>query len=617
MLFTKRKPNFSICPKTGKPMQPDQSTKKEHSKYSWVRWIFPVIGLLSLVWFLIRVLPKPSRAAYPCQRVAMPLASGFVVWLLGAIGSAVAYKKAKQRLYQCRYLAAAACIIVSILMLWLPLSITDSKPTLAQLPPPNSPMGEAKGIHPGRVVWIHDPNATDWEGVGNGHWWESDHTNQQVVDKMLARAIRGLTGEPTVAAAWDALFRHFNQSQGKGDVGYQPGEKIMIKVNLVGCIAWYEPWDSVDDTTWNMFWNYDYMNTSPQMMLALLKQLVNEVGVNQEDISIGDTLCNFPNEYYNMLHPMFPNVHYLDYEADDPDCEGRTAINKNSGVYIFWSGPDQSGNSKYEQVPTCYTDAEYVINMANLKSHDSNAGVTLCGKNHYGSLCRGPTNLSPQSGYYDLHESLPAAVSGIGHYRALVDLMGHSHIGGKTVLYLIDGLYAGRHPYDHQPTKWQNCPPYDEIGPDWTSCIFASQDPVAIDSVGLDFLWAEWGSFMSGTTDYLSEAAEANDPLSGTFYDPDHYGNVTRLDSLGVFEHWNNETDKQYSRNLGTGDGIELIRGYSDIENNEYGLDAVASNWLRDDCGNENNWCDGADIDFSSTVNMIDFVSFAQHWLDD
>ena len=31
---------------------------------------FPVIGTLSLIWFLVRVIPKPSRAAYPCMRAA-------------------------------------------------------------------------------------------------------------------------------------------------------------------------------------------------------------------------------------------------------------------------------------------------------------------------------------------------------------------------------------------------------------------------------------------------------------------------------------------------------------------------------------------------------------------
>jgi hypothetical protein len=37
------------------------------------------------------------------------------------------------------------------------------------------------------------------------------------------------------------------------------------------------------------------------------------------------------------------------------------------------------------------------------------------------------------------------------------------------------------------------------------------------------------------------------------------------LQSLGVHEHWNNSTDKQYSRNLGTGAGIELVRLQSSV----------------------------------------------------
>jgi hypothetical protein len=63
-----------------------------------------------------------------------------------------------------------------------------------------------------------------------------------------------------------------------------------------------------------------------------------------------------------------------------------------------------------------------------------------------------------------------------------------------------------------------------------------------------------------GAEDYLHEAALAHAPPSGTFYDPNHAGEVTRLASLGVHEHWNNPIDKQYSRNLGADEGIELIR---------------------------------------------------------
>jgi len=91
--------------------------------------------------------------------------------------------------------------------------------------------------------------------------------------------------------------------------------------------------------------------------------------------------------------------------------------------------------------------------------------------------------------------------------------------------------------------------------------LFASQDPVAIDSVGHDFLAAEWLDYprMPGADDYLHEAALANDPPSGTFYDPNHATNTSRLASLGVHEHWNNATERKYSRNLGMKEGIDLV----------------------------------------------------------
>lgn len=40
-----------------------------------------------------------------------------------------------------------------------------------------SPIGEGKGIFPGRVVWAHDPKAAAWPGPGDGHWWEDKYTD--------------------------------------------------------------------------------------------------------------------------------------------------------------------------------------------------------------------------------------------------------------------------------------------------------------------------------------------------------------------------------------------------------------------------------------------------------
>jgi len=76
--------------------------------------IFIVIGLASLAWFLIRVIPKPSRASYPCQRAAFPLASSFIAWLTGTAISMFTLKKAKEKLVLSRFLPAALLLTVAL-----------------------------------------------------------------------------------------------------------------------------------------------------------------------------------------------------------------------------------------------------------------------------------------------------------------------------------------------------------------------------------------------------------------------------------------------------------------------------------------------------------------------
>ena len=202
------------CPSTRRP--------RDGWKYRLMRFILPIAGLASLVWFLIRVIPKPSRALYPCQRVAFPLASGFVAWLLGLTASAAAFKKARLNLSRRRYALAMVCIALSVGAVWVAISATSEKPAMAQPQAANSPMGVGKGIHPGRVVWVHDPEATNWQGPGNGHPWQDEQTNPAVCRRMMSSAIRSLTGESTDAKAWDALFRHQNKARGSGLCPFRP-----------------------------------------------------------------------------------------------------------------------------------------------------------------------------------------------------------------------------------------------------------------------------------------------------------------------------------------------------------------------------------------------------------
>jgi hypothetical protein len=156
---------------------------------------------------------------------------------------------------------------------------------------------------------------------------------------------------------------------------------------------------------------------------------------------------------------------------------------------------------------------------------------------------------------------------GYGLYRTQVDLMGHEILGKKNLVYLMDALWGTDHELN-PPTKWQSAP----FNNDWTSSVLASLDPVAIESVGYDFVRTEFtkerypSSYenvvdviqMEGVCDYLRQAADSANWPEGIQYDPENDGII--LASLGAHEHWNNPTDKEYSRNLKTGDGIELIK---------------------------------------------------------
>ena len=152
---------------------------------------------------------------------------------------------------------------------------------------------------------------------------------------------------------------------------------------------------------------------------------------------------------------------------------------------------------------------------------------------------------------------------GYGKYRIFVDFIGHKDLGGKVVLYLFDALWSSTN-YGDPPWKWRMAP----FNNHYPASIFVSQDPVAIESVGFDFLYAEFyignpsgNAFphYSGVDDFLHQAADSLNWPSDIKYDPENDGTFLPR-SMGVHEHWNNATDMKYTRNLGTGFGIELVK---------------------------------------------------------
>jgi Domain of unknown function (DUF362) len=401
--------------------------------------------------------------------------------------------------------------------------------------PPNSPMGIAKGIFPGRVVWVRDSAATPWKGdINTDHWWNSGTgVNQEAVDRMMSRSLQALTGATTDTQAWKKLFTHFNSTHQRGAAGYQAGEMIALKINCNNAYAGYGD-------------NDNQIDASPQAVLAMLRQLVNRAGVPQKNIVVCEAIRVTPDHLYQPCHAEFPDVLWMDSKGDGANGRQPVVWHKNAFATSITEN-NQVGTS----IPELMFQATYIINQSLLKGHPT-CGVTMTAKNHYGSI-----NGRDHKYYINTWQHQ------MGIYNPFVDLIGANHLGGKTILFMIDALFGTRDANDpviEQFAGWKNL-----FGGEWSASFFMSQDPVAIDSVGYDFLRSEFGTFLASShghghevnaDNYLHEAARADSPPSGTDYQPDG----VRLASLGVHEHWNNAKDKQYSRNLSAdGKGIELV----------------------------------------------------------
>ncbi len=279
-----------------------------------------------------------------------------------------------------------------------------------------------------RVVWITDPRAA--QGWRN-HSWE-EKVDQAVANQMVEEALRALTGQSSAAQAWTWLFQHHNAD----GHDYRPGEKIAIKINF--------------NNRHNYEQNY---NPSIQVIRALLRTLIDLKGVRQEDVIVYDTSRPFVDYQIDGIRRYYPQVVLNPDHPNGPDSYGCTG---------------SSESVRGAALGQTLADATYLINMPLLRTHSA-AGVTLSFKNHLGSTCQ------PRNFHGAFFNTSPET-------NSLVELNSHPYIRDKTILILADAIYglrAGGPSGD--PDGSNGIKPYP-------NSIFASQDPVAIDSVMADYL---------------------------------------------------------------------------------------------------------------------------------
>ena len=375
---------------------------------------------------------------------------------------------------------------------------------------PNKPVGEGRGIHPGRVAWIHAPGVATWDGH-TGLWVEDRWNSQQKADGMVGEAIVQLTGEKTAKKGWQALFRQFNKTHGRGSRGYQRGETIAVKLNLNNALTHR---DTIE------------LNSSPFTTLALVRSMVNDGGIRQQDIVLCEPSRAITDSIYNKVHREFPQIRFVDNIGGD----GREKCEYYPDMITY-----SADNGKLARgLAKCIVDADYLINSALLKTHVG-PGVTLTAKNWYGATDialewrkNGHNNFSQDKRY------------GKPSYKTFVDFMAHKHLGQKTLLFLIDGTYGSRDVNGAPAPKWQK-PPFNN---EWCCSIIVSQDEVACDAVAMDLIISEWPEYgsLSYCDEYLLEAASIPQTPSGTAYKQD--GKPLEK-PLGLLEHCDRERNYQ------------------------------------------------------------------------
>jgi hypothetical protein len=120
-----------------------------------------------------------------------------------------------------------------------------AQPIAPSLLAANQPMGVAKGVFPGRVVWVHDPNAVNQDCVPDaaGHaWFLPENNRQTVIDGLVSTALRSLTGDFPVPQCHPRKGRgqlrarredlHQNQRDQRVDREFQSGRSDPFRLHL-------------------------------------------------------------------------------------------------------------------------------------------------------------------------------------------------------------------------------------------------------------------------------------------------------------------------------------------------------------------------------------------------
>jgi hypothetical protein len=426
---------------------------KPMDKKTSMKLAFIFAGLVSTVWFLIRVIPKPQRAMYPCMRAAAPIMSSFVIWTLSVLGMMFAFRKAKSSFANSKFMFSAMFAVAFFISAVIFINQGGAKvfANLGSSREVLAPIGTPKGIFPGRVAWVYNKDAAKWTGAGN--FWASGVNNQTEYNAAFTQGIRIVSGGTDDASSWDKMFKWFNNSHGRTGTGYVAGDKIAIKINQ-------------NNSAYSGAGGSG-MNANPYACVAIVASLVN-AGVPQADIWIGDPSRAVTDNIFNAIHTVYPDVNVMDYFGNN----GRKKSAYTAGAFT-------NGSGIYTSLATCFVQARYLVSLPILKGHPGQ-NFSFGAKNWFGSH-----NMSNDW----------AKNTHPGGNDWEYEYMKSSAVGGKVILWCMDASY---------PSVNLDGVPSTNKGANF----IMSLDGCAEESVSLDMWRSYYGTSATGEN-YIHMAATA------------------------------------------------------------------------------------------------------------
>lgn len=435
-MFEKLKRNlFKVCPKSGRIVGLNYQSK-------WMKRLGPLVAIIALIWFIIRVVPKPSRITYPCQQVATSIISSTVVFLASIFGITTLFRKFSPFIKKYSLMICGLFVIAGIS---LGLGLTAASGCSVSFGT-DAAVGDTSGgmIYTKRVssfqsdpyadlavARVYDPTVSTFQfGTSNyDYYWRTFNTDK--LQSMLERGLMEITGTTSPAAAWQKILP-----------GATSTSKVAVKVNNNNIKFYPNDW-------------YRSNMTDPPMVVAIARSLVL-AGIKQENITFFDASRNYPGAMVTEIHAEFPKVVL-------------------AGLGMAKSGTQLTFSEFAYKVgiPQAVIDANYLIDCALFKGHSGQ--ITGVMKNLAG-LSDDPAQV--------LHNYKAYETS-----KALYEMVLNSAIKSRLVLCITEAIFGSQKPTEYlansQLTKTEFFPNK------MCNSVFVSRNPYLLDAVLLSFMNVE------------------------------------------------------------------------------------------------------------------------------